>query len=95
MPDFYTTGAKLTAGFTYAIRGGDPGYTSYLFPNGASALDVFNGFMVKGAGGATVGVVFAGSTQFISDVKMDSGQVYPFKLKMIAIPAGNDIIGLA
>jgi len=96
MPDFYINGTKLAAGYTYAVRGGDAGYTSNLFPNGASAMGVFNGFMVKGGGGATVGVVFSNSSEYISGVKLDSATVYPFRLKVLQIPSGgNDIIGLA
>lgn len=96
MPDFYTKGVRLPAGNTYAVGGGGTGYTSSYFPNGASYLDAFNAFMVHGAGGATVGVVFSGSTQFISGVQMLSGVVYPFRLRVIAIPTGGkDIIGLA
>lgn len=96
MPDFYTKGTRLIAGFTYAVGGGNTGYTSSLFPNGASALDAFNGFMVKGGGGATVGVVFSGSPEYIAGVKLDSGTVYPFRLRVIGVPTGgNDLIGLA
>lgn len=96
MPDFYTKGVRLPAGNTYAVGGGGTGYTSSYFPNGASYLDAFNAFMVHGAGGATVGVVFSGSTQFISGVQLNSGQVYPFRLRVISIPSGGkDIIGLA
>jgi hypothetical protein len=96
MPDFYTKGTRLIAGNTYAVGGGNTGYTTSLFPSGASYLDAFNGFMVQGAGGATVGVVFAGSTQFISGVQLLSGVVYPFRLRVINVPSGGkDIIGLA
>jgi hypothetical protein len=96
MPDFYIKGTRLAAGYTYAVGGGGTGYTSPIFPNGASALDAFNGFMVKSAGGATVGVVFSSSPEYISGVKLDSGTVYPFRLRAIHIPAGgSDIIGLA
>lgn len=96
MPDFYIKGTKLTAGYTYAVGGGGTGYTSPIFPNGASALDAFNGFMVKGSGGANVGVVFSGSSEYIAGVSLSSGTVYPFRLRAIHIPAGgNDVIGLA
>lgn len=103
MPDFYTKSQKLISGFTYAVGGGDAGYTSYLFKNGASALDTFNAFIIhtKTASGTpglapaqTVHVVFAGSTQGIT-FGMLNNIVYPFRLKVIGITGTNDVIGLA
>jgi hypothetical protein len=96
MPDFYIKGVKLKAGFTYAVSGGNTGYTTSLFPNGASYLDAFNGFMVYGATATTVGVVFSGSTGYISNVRLNPGEVYPFRLRVLSIPTGGgDMLGLA
>ena len=101
MPDFYTKGVKLKKGLTYAVRGGDPGYTSDWFKDGACALDAFNAFMIADSQantpltGETVNLVFAGSNKGIT-FSMYYGQIYPFRLRVLGIPAGNnDIIGLA
>lgn len=101
MPDFYTKGVKLKKGLTYAVRGGDPGYTTDWFPDGASALDAFNAFMIADSGfdtvlnAQTVNLVFAGSNTGIT-FSMYHGQIYPFRLRVLGIPATNsDIIGLA
>lgn len=103
MPDFYTKSQILKSGFTYAVGGGDPGYTSNLFKDGASALDTFNAFTlntktISGAPGLaaaqTVHVVFAGSTQGIT-FGMFNNVIYPFRLKVIGITGTNDIVGLA
>lgn len=102
MPDFYTKSAVLRSGFTYAVRGGDPGYTSSLFLNGASALDSFNAFSIKTKSVAgspaltnqTVHVAFAGSEKGLT-FTMFNGVVYPFRLRMIGITGTNDIVGFA
>ena len=103
MPDFYTKSETLKSGFTYAVRGGDPGYTSYLFKDGASALDTFNAFILKTktisgspgiAAAQTVHVVFAGSNEGIT-FGMFNNVVYPFRLKVIGITGTNDVVGLA
>lgn len=102
MPDFYTKGVKLKKGLTYAVRGGDPGYTSDWFKEGASALDSFNAFMIAdipvGASplnAEIVNVVFAGSDKGVT-FPMFYGTVYPFRLRVLGIPSGNnDILGLA
>lgn len=102
MPDFYTKSDVLKTGFTYAVRGGDPGYTSDLFKDGASALDAFNAFTLKtanvsgapGLGGQSVHVVFAGSEKGFT-FTMFNGVVYPFRLKVIGITGPNDVVGFA
>jgi len=102
MPDFYTKSAVLSTGLTYAVRGGDPGYTSDWFKDGASALDAFNAFSLQtksGAGspalaGQTVRAVFAGSDKGVT-FTMFNGVVYPFRLKVIATSGTNDVVGFA
>lgn len=97
MPEFYTKAVKLLPGFTYAIGGDRAGYTSALFPNGASALDAFNAFMSMGTAltpTSPLTAVFANDTKGVTFTMLPY-TIYPFRLRVLGIPAGaQPIIGL-
>lgn len=104
MPEFYTKAVKLPSGSTYAVGGGGTGYTSIYFPNGASALDTFNAFVLVPKTPNAVIIsrydqevfgVFSNSTGGIT-FSMGPDTIYPYRLRVLGFSSGNyDIMGLA
>lgn len=104
MPEFYTKAVKLPSGSTYAVGGGGTGYTSIYFPNGASALDTFNAFMlvpktvnqnITSRPDCEIFGVFSNSTGGVT-FSLGPQTVYPYRLRVLGFSSANyDIMGLA
>jgi hypothetical protein len=94
MPEFYSKSFEFIKGFTYAIGGGNTGYTTGLFRNGASYMDGVNALIVKGAGGATLNFVLAGSTLPVNGLNISSGVIYPLRPRVLSVTGPNNVIGL-
>lgn len=92
MPEFYSRGYRFTAGKTYALAGGNTGYTSARFPNGASAMAGINALLSVGSIGATVDLVFINATGWVDNIYLSPGVMYPFRPSHMIVK-GNDVFG--
>lgn len=93
MPEFYSKSFQFRPGLTYAIGGGNPGYTSSLFPTGACYMDGVNALIANNLGGATLTMVLAGATLPMT-VNILSGVIYPFRPRIIGFTGNAGLVGL-
>lgn len=97
MPEFYSKSFRFQGGLTYAVGGGNPGYTSSLFPTGACYMDGVNAIITSGStqDGVNVTMVLAGATLPIS-LGLRPGVIYEFRPRVLGWtgPATQGLIGL-